>query len=71
MHQIDLAITGVASFVAEPISIDEWATAFKVPDRQQEGKYLDGKMVEKILGIKIQELGARCIQRPAGSGQYY
>ncbi|WP_315824266.1 hypothetical protein [Paraflavitalea speifideaquila] len=52
MHQINLAITGVSSFVAEPISIDEWATAFKVPDRQTEGKYLDGKMVEKILGIK-------------------
>ncbi|AXY73889.1 hypothetical protein D3H65_07805 [Paraflavitalea soli] len=52
MHQIKLAITGVASFVAEPISIDEWANEFKVPDRQQEGKYLDGKMVEKILGIK-------------------
>jgi 3-oxoacyl-[acyl-carrier-protein] synthase-3 len=52
MHQINLAITGVSSFVAEPISIDEWASAFKVPDRQTEGKYLDGKMVEKILGIK-------------------
>lgn len=52
MNTINLAITGVASFVAEPISIDEWATEYKVPDRQSEGKYLDGKMVEKILGIK-------------------
>jgi 3-oxoacyl-[acyl-carrier-protein] synthase-3 len=52
MYQIDLAITGVSSFVADPISIDEWAAAYKVPDRQAEGKFLDGKMVEKILGIK-------------------
>lgn len=52
MQTINLAITGVASFVADPISIDEWAREFKVPDRQQEGKYLDGKMVEKILGIQ-------------------
>jgi 3-oxoacyl-[acyl-carrier-protein] synthase-3 len=51
-HQIDLSIAGVSSFVAEPISIDEWATAYKVPDRQAAGKFLDGKMVEKILGIK-------------------
>jgi len=52
MHQINLAITGVSSFVAEPISIDEWALAYKIPDRQSAGNYLDGKMVEKILGIK-------------------
>jgi 3-oxoacyl-[acyl-carrier-protein] synthase III len=52
MHQMNLAISGVSSFVAEPISIDEWADAYKVPDRQADGKFLDGKMVEKILGIK-------------------
>jgi len=52
MHPIDLAITGVSSFVADPITIDEWADIYKVPDRQTEGKFLDGKMVEKILGIQ-------------------
>ncbi|MDF2188852.1 3-oxoacyl-[acyl-carrier-protein] synthase III C-terminal domain-containing protein [Paraflavitalea sp. CAU 1676] len=52
MNQINLAITGVSSFVAEPISIHQWASDYKVPDRQEAGKYLDGKMVEKILGIK-------------------
>jgi len=52
MHRINLAITGVSSFVAEPISIEEWADIYKVPDRQTEGKFLNGKMVEKILGIK-------------------
>ena len=52
MYEINLAITGVSSFVADPISIDEWADMYKVPDRTMEGKFLDGKMVEKILGIK-------------------
>jgi len=52
MSQISVAISGVSSFVAEPTSIDDWADAYKVPDRQTEGRFLDGKMVEKILGIK-------------------
>lgn len=52
MSKINLVITGVSSFVAEPITIDDWAESYKVPDRQERGKYLDGRMVEKILGIK-------------------
>jgi 3-oxoacyl-[acyl-carrier-protein] synthase-3 len=52
MNEIDLVITGVSSFVADPITIDDWAGVYKVPDRQVEGKYLDGVMIEKILGIK-------------------
>jgi 3-oxoacyl-[acyl-carrier-protein] synthase-3 len=52
MNQINVSIAGVSSFVADPISIDEWAAAYKVPDRQAEGKFLDGRMVEKILGIR-------------------
>jgi 3-oxoacyl-[acyl-carrier-protein] synthase-3 len=52
MKEINLAISGVASFVAEPISIDEWASEYRVPDKNTPGSYLNGSMVEKILGIK-------------------
>ena len=52
MNEIKLAISGVSSYVADPITIDDWAVEYKVPDRQEAGKYLDGVMVEKILGIK-------------------
>lgn len=52
MHDINLVITGVSSFVADPITIEDWADAYQVPDRSEKGKYLSGNMVEKILGIK-------------------
>lgn len=52
MKKIDLSIAGVASFVAEPTPIDVWAEEFQVPDKNVPGKFLDGAMVEKILGIK-------------------
>lgn len=52
MKEINLVITGVSTFVAEPITIGAWAREFKIPDRNEEGKYLDGTMVEKILGVK-------------------
>jgi 3-oxoacyl-[acyl-carrier-protein] synthase III len=52
MHEIDFVITGVSSYVADPITIDDWADAYQIPDRNEKGKYLNGSMVEKILGIK-------------------
>jgi 3-oxoacyl-[acyl-carrier-protein] synthase III len=65
MNDINLAITGVSSFVAEPITIDDWATLYKVPDRQKSGKYLDGVMIEKILGIKSKSWAPDVFKDPA------
>jgi 3-oxoacyl-[acyl-carrier-protein] synthase III len=65
MKEIHLAITGVSTFVAEPITIEEWADEFKIPDRNVEGKYLDGMMVEKILGVKSKSWAPDIFKDPA------
>ncbi len=65
MKEINLVITGVSTFVAEPITIDEWAADFKVPDRSAAGKYLDGSMVEKILGIQSKSWAPDVFKDPA------
>lgn len=65
MNEINLAITGVSSFVAEPITIDDWANLYQVPDRQKTGKYLDGVMIEKILGIKSKSWAPEVFKDPA------
>ncbi len=64
MKEIDLTIAGVASFVAEPISIDEWADEYQVPDKHVPGKYLDGATVEKILGIKSKSWAPEVFKDP-------
>ncbi len=65
MNKINLVISGVSSFVAEPITIDDWATAYKVPDRQEKGKHLNGEMIEKILGIKSKSWAPDVFKDPA------
>ena len=64
MKEINLVITGVSTFVAEPVTIEEWADEFKVPDRNEEGKYLSGSMVEKILGIKSKSWAPEVFKDP-------
>jgi 3-oxoacyl-[acyl-carrier-protein] synthase-3 len=64
MKEINLVITGVSTFVAEPITIGEWAQEFKVPDRNVAGKYLDGTMVEKILGVKSKSWAPEVFKDP-------
>jgi 3-oxoacyl-[acyl-carrier-protein] synthase-3 len=64
MNEINLVITGVSTFVAEPMTIEEWADEFKVPDRHEEGKYLTGTMVEKILGIKSKSWAPEIFKDP-------
>ena len=65
MHDINLVITGVSSFVADPMTIDDWADAYQVPDRNEKGKYLNGAMVEKILGIKSKSWAPDVFKDPA------
>lgn len=64
MKEINLVITGVSSFVSEPVTIEAWADEFKIPDRNEEGKFLSGGMVEKILGIKSKSWSPEIFKDP-------
>jgi 3-oxoacyl-[acyl-carrier-protein] synthase-3 len=64
MKEINLVITGVSTFVTEPVTIEAWADEFKIPDRNEEGKYLSGSMVEKILGIKSKSWAPEVFKDP-------
>lgn len=63
-HAIDLVIAGVASLVAEPTPIDDWARAFGVPDKNVPGACLDGAQVQRILGIRSKSWAPETFRDP-------
>lgn len=52
VRPVQLTIAGLSSYVAAPTPIAEWAESFQVPDRKNPSKFLDGPMVEKVLGVR-------------------
>ncbi|MFC5410095.1 3-oxoacyl-[acyl-carrier-protein] synthase III C-terminal domain-containing protein [Larkinella bovis] len=52
VRTVQLAIAGLSSYVADPTPIADWAESFQIPDRKDPSKFLDGPMVEKVLGVR-------------------
>ncbi|GLZ29702.1 3-oxoacyl-[acyl-carrier-protein] synthase 3 [Lentzea sp. NBRC 105346] len=44
-------LAGLATLIAKPIPLDDWAQRVRVPHRGRPGQCLDGAMMHRILGI--------------------
>ncbi|CAI1946626.1 MULTISPECIES: 3-oxoacyl-[acyl-carrier-protein] synthase III C-terminal domain-containing protein [Serratia] len=49
-HHFHYKIAGLSTVIGNVLSLEEWATAFKVPNRKKPGFFLSGRDIQNIIG---------------------